>query len=205
MARSIFLNHYHCPRCRTKWEGEWCATCDDDCPACGYRHISPTASEETGRVCEHPDCATEMRLPNHLHKCYRIAIRLALAGLPQPTELHFRRQPVSTCPNVPDTNEAFLRVIGAPSVPARQKARFLETAKLLTSTVPRLAGRAAKGGSHVKNLSCLKIASGFVRRMPHCWTTTGVPLFHLKRFSAIRRCKKHVCVEKCRVYTLQSV
>ena len=52
MARPIFLNHYDCPRCRTKWEDEWCATCDDDCPACGYRHISPTENEDTGGVCD---------------------------------------------------------------------------------------------------------------------------------------------------------
>jgi len=41
-----FLNNYRCPRCGTKWSDEWSATCDDDCPHCGCRHISPLDSEE---------------------------------------------------------------------------------------------------------------------------------------------------------------
>lgn len=41
-----FLNHYVCPGCREEWADEWSAACDDDCPSCGKRHISPVESEE---------------------------------------------------------------------------------------------------------------------------------------------------------------
>lgn len=48
----MFLNHYECPRCNCKWSDEWDATCDDDCPKCGNRHISPTHSEDIPTDCE---------------------------------------------------------------------------------------------------------------------------------------------------------
>lgn len=41
-----FLNHYTCPECGCDWTDEWSAMCDDDCPACGCRHIEPHDSEE---------------------------------------------------------------------------------------------------------------------------------------------------------------
>lgn len=41
-----FTNHYVCPRCKLAWTDRWTAMCDDDCPHCGARHISPTSSEE---------------------------------------------------------------------------------------------------------------------------------------------------------------
>jgi predicted nucleic acid-binding Zn-ribbon protein len=41
-----FLNYYHCPRCDKDWTDQWSATCDDDCPHCGCRHISPYRSED---------------------------------------------------------------------------------------------------------------------------------------------------------------
>ena len=42
----MFLNHYQCPRCDHAWSDEWSCQCDDDCPACGLRHISPANSED---------------------------------------------------------------------------------------------------------------------------------------------------------------
>lgn len=41
-----FLNHYRCPNCEHEWEDVWTAQCDDDCPECGTRHISPYKSED---------------------------------------------------------------------------------------------------------------------------------------------------------------
>jgi hypothetical protein len=41
-----FLNYYKCPRCEHEWTDEWSATCDDDCPNCGCRHVSPYKSED---------------------------------------------------------------------------------------------------------------------------------------------------------------
>ena len=41
-----FLNYYECPECEYEWEDEWSCMCDDDCPTCGARHISPYQSDE---------------------------------------------------------------------------------------------------------------------------------------------------------------
>ena len=41
-----FRNHYRCARCRRTWADEWSCTCDDDCPRCGARHMSPVASDD---------------------------------------------------------------------------------------------------------------------------------------------------------------
>lgn len=42
----LFLNFYDCPACGADWCDAWTAQVDDDCPACGMRHISPTRSED---------------------------------------------------------------------------------------------------------------------------------------------------------------
>ncbi len=39
-----FRNHYRCENCGQEWEDEWSATCDDDCPHCGARHMEPCDS-----------------------------------------------------------------------------------------------------------------------------------------------------------------
>jgi hypothetical protein len=41
-----FRNFYQCPACERHWTDEWSAQCDDDCPRCGKRHISPYKSED---------------------------------------------------------------------------------------------------------------------------------------------------------------
>lgn len=45
-------NYYICPDCGYEWEDEWDCDCDDDCPACGCRHVSPYRSEDidTGKI-----------------------------------------------------------------------------------------------------------------------------------------------------------
>lgn len=51
-----FRNHYRCERCGCTWEDEWSCTCDDDCPHCGARHMSPADSDDlTIIVAECPD------------------------------------------------------------------------------------------------------------------------------------------------------
>lgn len=41
-----FINYYRCPNCGETWCDEWSAMCDDDCPTCGMRHISPYQSDD---------------------------------------------------------------------------------------------------------------------------------------------------------------
>ena len=36
-----FINFYHCPECEHEWDDRWMATCDDACPQCGMRNVSP--------------------------------------------------------------------------------------------------------------------------------------------------------------------
>lgn len=43
---SQFRNHYKCPACGHEWSDVWSAQCDDDCPSCGTRHISPHSSDD---------------------------------------------------------------------------------------------------------------------------------------------------------------
>lgn len=47
-----FLNHYKCDECTHEWDNEWSCMCDDDCPNCGARHMSPTESEDLTKVIE---------------------------------------------------------------------------------------------------------------------------------------------------------
>jgi hypothetical protein len=47
-----FRNRYVCPQCRRIWHDDWSATCDDDCPGCGARHISPSDSEDLSEIIE---------------------------------------------------------------------------------------------------------------------------------------------------------
>jgi predicted nucleic acid-binding Zn-ribbon protein len=42
----LFRNFYTCYRCGYEWQDIWSATCDDDCPHCGARYVSPTESED---------------------------------------------------------------------------------------------------------------------------------------------------------------
>ncbi|MBU1176675.1 MAG: hypothetical protein KKH72_14830 [Alphaproteobacteria bacterium] len=41
-----FLNHYHCGDCGTDWDDEWSCMCNDECPECGARHMSPVDSDD---------------------------------------------------------------------------------------------------------------------------------------------------------------
>jgi hypothetical protein len=50
-----FVNHYKCARCGQRWTDEWSCTCDDDCPHCGARHMSPDESEDLTVVIEKAD------------------------------------------------------------------------------------------------------------------------------------------------------
>ena len=42
----LFRNFYRCARCGQEWTDVWSAQCDDDCPHCGARHMSPYDSED---------------------------------------------------------------------------------------------------------------------------------------------------------------
>lgn len=45
-----FRNYYRCDRCGYMWEDEWSCTCDDDCPQCGLRHMSPCDSDDLTEI-----------------------------------------------------------------------------------------------------------------------------------------------------------
>jgi predicted nucleic acid-binding Zn-ribbon protein len=47
-----YRNHYTCTRCDYTWTDEWSCMCDDDCPECGARHMSPYDSEDLTEVVE---------------------------------------------------------------------------------------------------------------------------------------------------------
>lgn len=45
-GEALYKNFYECYECHHKWTDIWSATCDDDCPECGARHVSPYKSED---------------------------------------------------------------------------------------------------------------------------------------------------------------
>ncbi len=47
-----FSNHYRCERCDGAWTDEWSSMCDDDCPICGARHVSPHDSDDLSEIIE---------------------------------------------------------------------------------------------------------------------------------------------------------
>ena len=45
-----FLNVYRCEQCEKVWTDEWSCTCDDECPHCGARDMSPFRSEDLSEL-----------------------------------------------------------------------------------------------------------------------------------------------------------
>ena len=47
-----YRNYYKCARCGRDWPDEWSCMCDDDCPHCGARHMSPHESDDLTEIIE---------------------------------------------------------------------------------------------------------------------------------------------------------
>jgi hypothetical protein len=47
-----FLNLYKCEGCKRRWADEWSCMCDDTCPHCGARDMTPHESEELTTLIE---------------------------------------------------------------------------------------------------------------------------------------------------------
>lgn len=47
-----YRNFYQCARCDYEWHDEWSCMCDDDCPHCGARHMSPYDADDLTTVIE---------------------------------------------------------------------------------------------------------------------------------------------------------
>ena len=47
-----YIVGYCCPDCGSAWEDEWSCACDDSCPGCGCRDISPARVQDVGRLAE---------------------------------------------------------------------------------------------------------------------------------------------------------
>jgi LmbE family N-acetylglucosaminyl deacetylase len=45
-----YRNFYECAHCGAEWEDEWSCMCDDDCPDCGARHMSPYDADELTEI-----------------------------------------------------------------------------------------------------------------------------------------------------------
>lgn len=45
-----FSNRYKCEGCQFLWNNEWSCMCDDDCPACGARHMSPYDTDDLTEI-----------------------------------------------------------------------------------------------------------------------------------------------------------
>lgn len=52
-----FRSHYKCYRCNEEWDDEWSSIVDDECGACGARHISAAETDDlTFVIDEEPHC-----------------------------------------------------------------------------------------------------------------------------------------------------
>ena len=52
---SWFRSHYRCDDCGREWSDEWSCMCDDDCPHCGARHMSPRNSDNLTEIVDERD------------------------------------------------------------------------------------------------------------------------------------------------------
>ncbi|MBB4315431.1 hypothetical protein [Roseospira marina] len=50
-----YVNYYRCPACGHEWDSEWGTMCDEECPECDERAISPCDSEEISEDGERHD------------------------------------------------------------------------------------------------------------------------------------------------------
>jgi hypothetical protein len=65
-----FCNHYKCARCGGEWTDEWSCMCDDDCPHCGARHMSPYDSIDlTEIIAEDDNKFVALRSPDAAEHC----------------------------------------------------------------------------------------------------------------------------------------
>ena len=82
-----FRNHYECDRCGSHWDDEWSCTCDDDCPRCGARHMSPYASDDLTEISEQrEDEIVLLRSPDSAqhYPDYRIVAVLPIRSADEP-------------------------------------------------------------------------------------------------------------------------
>lgn len=80
-----FRNHYACDRCKKSWTDEWFATCDDDCPHCGARHMSPHQSDDLS-MHPPPDAARVARLNDRFRRTLkggRVMLTAGVDALPE--------------------------------------------------------------------------------------------------------------------------
>ena len=60
-----FNNRYTCERCNRSWQSGWSCTCDEDCPFCGARHVTPTESEDVTEIIKRDQASfVVLRSPN---------------------------------------------------------------------------------------------------------------------------------------------
>ncbi|MFZ0525389.1 MAG: hypothetical protein WA776_12140 [Xanthobacteraceae bacterium] len=50
-----YRSYYECDRCGYEWQDEWSCMCDDDCPECGARHMSPHHGDELTEIIAEED------------------------------------------------------------------------------------------------------------------------------------------------------
>lgn len=88
-----YLNRYECYRCSEAWEDEWSCGCDDECPSCGARHVSPLDSDDLTFVIEDEDHSfVVLKSPDEAghHPDYREVIRFLLRDF---AEAYVRAEP----------------------------------------------------------------------------------------------------------------
>lgn len=52
LTMAWYRNYYKCARCQYEWQDEWSCNCDDDCPHCDARHVSPHEADDLTEIIE---------------------------------------------------------------------------------------------------------------------------------------------------------
>ena len=92
------LNHYRCPSCEHTWTDQWDCACDDECPRCGQRHISPIVSNDLD------DTTERLARERREHALTRHLLGYAMTALAQITDGAPRTDPEDD-PDEPDSYE----------------------------------------------------------------------------------------------------
>jgi hypothetical protein len=71
----LFRNFYRYDRCGHEWSDDWSATCDDDCPECSARHMSPYQSEDIAEEEVTPDYSVPEAPPRRPMKYLILDVR----------------------------------------------------------------------------------------------------------------------------------
>jgi hypothetical protein len=104
-----FLNFYKCDRCKRRWTDEWSCMCDDECPHCGARDMTPVDSHDLTELIEQDgDKFIALRSPSSAEHVPTIASLVAFRPARRPRNVSLRSKNNSSV--IPEAAWAAVRI-----------------------------------------------------------------------------------------------